>query len=59
MSLTNEQQALVIKVDLFKDEARKALKEMRDLEAKTLSQIKRFEKVEKTIRDMAREHNIK
>ncbi|KKN72919.1 hypothetical protein LCGC14_0406230 [marine sediment metagenome] len=58
MPLTPEQQEFVKEVDEFKIQSHNVLKEARELDAKAISIIKRFNKLEKIIKDMAKEHGL-
>lgn len=58
MALTPEQQKFKEEVDHFRREALEAVKEARQLAVKMEQQAKRFNKIEKTIRDMAREYGL-
>jgi len=58
MALTPKEQKVVEEVADFKTQLFNALKEARELEARGMRIIKRFQKIDKVITDMAREHNI-
>lgn len=58
MALTPEQQKAVKEVANLKTQVFNSLKEARELEARGMRIIKRFQKIEKVITDMAKEHGI-
>ena len=58
MALTKEERAFVDEADSLLRASQEAILEARQLSLKLASLIKRFEKAEKVIRDMAKEHNI-
>ena len=55
MALTIEQQGFVEEVGVFKSELNLVLKESKELQARMKSIIKRFNRVDKIIQDMANE----
>jgi len=59
MALTLEQQEFAREINRFKVEAREAIGEAQQLALKVSQQEKRFKKIEKTIRDMAKDWGIK
>jgi len=58
MALTQEQQDFVAEVHNFTQEVQLALRETRELNMKLSNQIKHFNKLERQLRDMARDKGL-
>lgn len=59
MALTEEQKGFRAEVDNFLVEVQGAIKEAKELAVKVRQQNRRFGQLEKLIKAMAKEHNIK